>query len=176
MPEPPEHRIGKRACVPRAVVAAAVDEEGRRDPHAARARAALIRLHPRPRAPGGRFGCRGIVPRQAQSALDRPQVVLGQRLRARHQLEMRLPEPLRIVGPLDQLGGAPGEVAAADRPMAEDVAQAIAELVANLGDLLVGGPAVGTVVAAVLDQRDLGVGGTQHMVVGLVDRTIEPIG
>jgi hypothetical protein len=172
MPEPPQHRVGQRACVPRAVVEAAVDEEGRRDPHAARARAALVRLQARPRPRGG---LRGIVVSQAEIALDRPQVVLGQRLRARHQLEMRPPEPVRVGGALDQLGGAPGELAAADRPVAEDIAQPIAELVADLGDLLVGRPAVGAAVAAVLDQRDLGVGGAKHMVVGLVHRTIEPI-
>ena len=131
MAEPAEHRVGERALVPRAVVAAAVDEEGRREHHAARARAALVGVDPRLGAPGGLCGGLRVVLRQAQIVRDGVQVVLGQGLRARHQLDMRVPEALGIVRALDQLGGAPGEVAAGQRPMAEDVAQAVAELVAD---------------------------------------------
>ena len=48
-------------------------------------------------------------------------------------------------------------LAARDRPVPEDVAQAVAELVARFGDALVGRPAVRARVAAVLDERDLGI-------------------
>ena len=175
MTEPAEHRVGQRAFIPRAVVTATVDEEGGRDHDPARPRAALVGGNPRFGVPGGLFGVPGVVPRQVQIVGDRAQVVLGQGLRAGHQLDVRLPEPLRIIGALDELGGAPRDVAAGQRPMPEHVAQALAEIVADLADLFVGRPAVRTRVAAVLDERDLGVGGTEDVIVGDVHGPIEPI-
>jgi hypothetical protein len=113
--------------------------------------------------------------RQAQIGGHGDEVVLGQRLRARHQLDVRLPEPVGIAGALGQLGGAPRNVAAGKRAMPEDVAQAIAELVADLGDPLVRRPAIRARIAAVFDERDRRVGRAEDMVVCLVDRTVEPI-
>ena len=126
------------------------------------------------RAPAALLGLLGLL-RQAEVVGDGAQVVLGQRLRARHQLDVRVPELLRIVGALHQLGGAARDVAAGERPMPEDVAQPIAELVAHLGDALVGRAAMRAGVAAVFDQRDLGVLGAEDVVVGVIDRAIEPI-
>jgi hypothetical protein len=175
MTEPAEHGIGERALVPRAVVAAAVDEEGRRDHHAAGARAALVGVDPRLRPPRGPFGAFGIIVHQAEVARDRPQVVLGQGLRARHQSDVRPPEPLRVRGALGELGRPPRDLAAGQRPMPEHVAQPLAELVAHLGELIVGRAAVGAGVAAVLDQRHLRTGRAEDVIVGLVDRPIEPV-
>ena len=175
MTQPAEHRIGERAFVPRAVVTAAVDEEGRRDHHAAGARAPFIGLDPRLRAPGGLFGFLGVLPRQAQLARDGAQVVFGQFLRARHQFDVRTPEPLWILGALCQHGGAPGDVAVREWPMPKDVAQTLAQLVADLGDLLVGRPAVRARIAAVLDEGDWSIGGAEDMIVCLVHRPIQPV-
>ena len=60
------------------------------------------------------FACRaapasGVVA-QAEIAATATQIVLRQRLRARHQVDVGLPEP--PVPLLDQFGGATGEVAA----------------------------------------------------------------
>ena len=60
--------------------------------------------------------------------------------------------------------------------MAEGVADAVAELVACLRDALVGSPAVRARIAAVLDQRDLGIGGAEDVVLLVVHRTIEAAG
>ena len=60
--------------------------------------------------------------------------------------------------------------------MAEGVADAVAKLVACLRDALVGSPAVRARVAAVLDERDLGIGGAEHVVRLVVDRTVEAAG
>ena len=102
-------------------------------------------------------------------------IVLGETLRARHELDVRVPEARRIGAVLDQLGGAPGDLAIGHRAMAEDVAQAVAEAIADLGDLLVGRPAVRAVVAAVLDQGDLCRRGAEDVVDRFVDRTVEPV-
>jgi hypothetical protein len=38
---------------------------------------------------------------------DRIDAVFGQRLRARHYLDVRVPKALGVLGPLHQFGGAP---------------------------------------------------------------------
>ena len=63
MTERAEHRIGQRALVPRAVVTAAVDEEGRREHHAAGAGAGHVGVDPgagapRPRLSASSGSCR----------------------------------------------------------------------------------------------------------------------
>ena len=60
--------------------------------------------------------------------------------------------------------------------MPEGVADAVAEFVARLRDELVGGPAVRARVAAVLDERDLGIGRAEHVVRLVVHRTVEAAG
>ena len=160
-----EHRVGERALVPGAVVAPAVHVEGRGDQHAARLRAPLVRLDPGARR-------RRIVARRwilAELGRDHPEVVLGQRRRAGHQRLVRAPERRVVLRGLDELGGAAGDVAAGQRLVAEDVAQPVAELGASLDDVLVGGAAVGTGVAAVLDQRDLGLGRPEDVVPSRID-------
>ena len=77
---------------------------------------------------------------------------------------------------LGELGRAPRDVAAGDRPLPEHVAQAVAEAVAQLRDLLVGRAAVGAGVAAVLDQREVGRRRAEHVVARRVDGAVEPIG
>ena len=67
---------------------------------------------------------------------------------------MGRPELLGGSGAFHQLGGAQGQVAAGQRTVAEDIAQALAELVANFGDTIVGSPAIGAGVAPVFDEGD----------------------
>jgi hypothetical protein len=57
--------------------------------------------------------------------------------------------------------------------MTEDIPHAIAEPVAQIGDHLVSGVAIRTVIAAELEQGDRGTGISQDMVAPGIDRTIE---
>jgi len=61
---------------------------------------------------------------------------------------------------------APGNVAAAQRTVAEHVAQWPLDLVAHLGNTLVGGAAGRAGVAAIFDECDGGIGRAENMVVG----------
>ena len=168
-----EHRVGERALVPGAVVAAAVDEERRRHAHAARARA---RRRPRRRAPGPRAAVGGVAgARGPRSRTTAREVVLGERLRAGHQLDVRAPERVLVRGGLRELGGAPREVAAGDRPVPEHVAQAVAEAVAQLRDLLVRRAAVRAGVAAVLDERQVRAGRAEDVVAARVHGAVQPV-
>src|SRR5271165_1048680 len=99
----------------------------------------------------------------AEVGSDRDKIVPGQHLRARHQLDMRVPEPLRTVGPLDQLGRWSGERVAGERLVAEHITQTIAEFVPHLADPLVGRAAVGASIAAVFDQSDRRVDEPENM-------------
>ena len=112
------------------------------------------------------------TPRSRATAL---RSFLGQGLRARHQLDVFLPEALRIRGALDQLGGAARNLDAGQRPVAKDVAHAIAELIAHFRDPLVRRAAIGACVAAIFDQRDGGVRRTEDMVGLVIHRPIKPI-
>ncbi len=103
------------------------------------------------------------------------QIILGQGLRARHQLDVRVPEALGILGALHELGGAAGKLDADERPMPEDVAQAIAELIAHFRDPLVGRAAIGAGVASVFDEGDVSIRGAENVVELFVHRPIEPI-
>jgi hypothetical protein len=93
----------------------------------------------KPGADDGGIVRRAAIGRHAEVARDRDQVVLGQDLRAGHQLHVLVPEAPGVGGALDQFGGAARKLDPDQRPMAKDVAHAIAELVAHLGDALVGG-------------------------------------
>jgi hypothetical protein len=107
---------------------------------------------------------------------DGTQVVFGQGSGACHQLDMRSPEFVRGACALGQLGGAAGELDAGERTVAKNVAKAIAEAVAHFGDAFVGSAAIGTGVTAVFDERNGRVVGTENVVVGRIDWTIEPVG
>jgi hypothetical protein len=87
-------------------------------------------------------------------------------------LPVRVPEAFGVLGPLDQFGGAAGKFDADERPMTEDIAHPVAELIAHFGDPLVRDAAIGACVAAVFDERDGGVRRGED-VVG--HRPIEPI-
>ncbi len=80
-----------------------------------------------------------------------------------------------IAGALDQLGGAAGELDADERPVAEDIAQAVPQLIAHFRDALVGRAAIGAGVAPVFDQRDGGVGRPENVIGLVVHRPIEPV-
>jgi hypothetical protein len=86
-----------------------------------------------------------------------------------------VPKALRIRGALDQLGGASGKLDPNERPMTEDIAHAVAELIAHLGDPLVSRTAIGACVAAIFDERDGGVRGTENVVGLVIHWPIEPI-
>jgi hypothetical protein len=89
---------------------------------------------------------------------------------------VRGPERLGRLGKLSELGGPKRKAVVRERPVAEGVADTVAELVACLRDALVGSPAVWAGVAPVLDERDLGTGGAEHVVRRVVDRTVEAAG
>ncbi len=154
MAERAEHGVGERALVPRAVVAAAVDEERRREHHAARPRARLVGGNAGLRLAGALAGAVDVVEGNAELLGDGCDVVFGEYLRAAHQRDVSVPELVCILGALDEDRGAAGEAVVAYRTMAKDIAQPLAELVADFGDALVGGAAMGAGVAAVFDQRD----------------------
>ncbi|WP_425450284.1 hypothetical protein [Virgifigura deserti] len=59
--------------------------------------------------------------------------------------------------------------------MPKDIAHAITELIADLGDPVVRRPAVRARITAILDERDLSIGRAENMIGCLVHRTIEPI-
>jgi hypothetical protein len=59
--------------------------------------------------------------------------------------------------------------------MAEHIAQPVAELIADRGDLLIGGPAIRAGIAAIFDERDLRIFGAEDMVLGLIHRAVEPV-
>lgn len=104
------------------------------------------------------------------------QIVLGQGFRTRHQLDMCSPEFVGAAGAFHQFGGAPGDIAADKGAMPEDVAQAFAEATADLDEFLVRCAAVGAGVAAIFNQRDLGVRRAEYVVPTLVHRAVEPTG
>ncbi|CAH1648049.1 hypothetical protein BOSEA31B_10018 [Hyphomicrobiales bacterium] len=89
---------------------------------------------------------------------------------------MRVPKLLGGLSPFDELRGAQCDVAAGQRPVAEDIAQALAELVSDRGDALVGGTAIGAGIAAVFDERDLGAAGAENMIDLIIDRSVQAIG
>ena len=122
-----QHRVGERAFVPGPVVAAAVDEEGRRE------RARRSRARSRSSASTARLARATLA-----AALRPPPAARARRpprrdpssvsvSRARHQRDVRLPELLVVCGALGELGRAPRDVAARQRPVPEDVAQPVAE-------------------------------------------------
>ena len=113
--------------------------------------------------------------RQAEIAADSNQIILGQRLRTRHQGDVGIPEAPVAAGALGQFGGAAGDVAAGYWPVAEDVAKAFAKLVANLGDPVVGRPAMRAGIAAVLDQGDRGIPRAEDVIASCVHRRVEPV-
>ncbi len=86
------------------------------------------------------------------------QIVLGQDLRAGHQFDVGRPEALGVWSAFDEFGCGPRQRVAGERFVAEDVAEAIAELIAHLGDAPVGGAAIGSGLAAVFDKGYRGVG------------------
>ena len=103
------------------------------------------------------------------------QVVLRQIARARHQLDVRAPEGIFAGRRFGNLRGLPREIAAGDRPLAEDVAQPVAVAVAQAHDFLVRGAAVRAGVAAVLDQRELRVVGSEDVVAPPQHLTVEAV-
>ena len=173
MSERAQHCVGERCPVPRPVVAAAVNEERRRECDAAGRSACDVGVHafPGAREPNGR--CREAGVRNAQIGGDNTQVVLGQSFRPGHQLDVGIPELPFVPGVFDQFRRTPCQVAASYRSVAEYVTQAISELVASFGNGLVGGPAMWTIVAAVLDQGDACVGFAKNVIDLNVDRTIK---
>jgi hypothetical protein len=116
-----------------------------------------------------------LLPRQAQFIRDRAKIILSKSVRARHQRNMGIPEFFRVLDGFHQFGGAPRNVAVANRAMAKHVAQTIAELAANLHDALVGRAAMRAVVAAIFHKRDRSVGWAENMIPPIVDRIIETL-
>jgi hypothetical protein len=89
---------------------------------------------------------------------------------------VRGPERLEHLGKLNEHGCPKRKTVVHERPVSEGVADAVAELVACLRDALVGNPTMRAPVAAVFDERDLSIGGTEHVVRLWVDRPVEAAG
>ena len=133
-----EHRFRERRLVPRPVVAAPIDEECRCHPHAARACTSDVCLDARP--PAGARRNRGfVVAGSSEVAGHGVQVFLGKRGRAGHQRDVCAPEGVEVRCGLGDFRCAAGEVIGGDRQLPEHVAQAVAEAVAQVRDLVVGG-------------------------------------
>ena len=115
----------------------------------------------------------GLVRRQVRA--DAVEVLLGELLGARHQRDVRVPELLRSLRTLDELRSAASDVAAGDGPVPENVSQPLSKLVADLGDSLVRRATVGTVVAAVLDERDGRLLRSEHVIARRVYGPIETV-
>ncbi len=175
MPERTQQRVGQRGFVPGPVVAAAIDEECRREGDAARACARDVGIDALRGAARAIARGRAVRCRQREFAGHVVEIRLGEFRGARHQGNVRLPELLVGGGALGEIRRAAGDVAAGQRPLPEGVAQPVAEAVPHGGDALVGGAAVRAGIAAVLDEGDLGARGTEHVVVGHVHRTVESI-
>ena len=116
-----------------------------------------------------------IIRRQGQHAGDGAQIRLGQSGGARHQGDVRIPEVLGVGSVFDEFGGLSGDLDTDERIVAKDVADALAELIADLGDAFVGGAAIGAGIAAIFDEGDFGVRGAEGVVVGFVDGAVEPV-
>ena len=88
---------------------------------------------------------------------------------------MGVPKALGIGGVFRQFRGAASDVAAGDRPMPENVAQSVAELVADFGNSLVRGPTVRAGIAAIFHQRNRRVRGAESVIEAVVDRAVQAI-
>jgi hypothetical protein len=150
--------------------------EGQREFHAAFVCACDARLHPRPRALHGIAVAEREAGVHAEVDGHHDEIVLCELHRPRHWLDVRGPECLGRPSKLSELGGPKRRAVGRERAVAESVADAIAELVACLRDTLVGSPALRAGVAAVLDERDLGIGGAKHVFRLVVDWTVEAAG
>ena len=67
---------------------------------------------------------------------------------------MGLPELVFGTGLFGQFGGAAGDIAAGDGPVAKDIAQAVAQRVARLDDAVIGGAAVGAAALLTFGVKD----------------------
>ncbi len=176
MPEGAEQRLGERGFVPRALVPPAVDEERGRHAGAAAEPALRILAHAVRRAPFER-GIALVAVRNAERSGDPLQLLGLEDRTALHERIVHAPEVhprgRRVLGHLRR---ARGLLAIGEREMSEDVAQASAEAVAQMGDDLVRGVAVGAGVAAVLDERDRCRRVAEEMVHRGVDRAVEACG
>lgn len=170
VPERAERGLDERALVPRALVAPPIDEKGRRARRAVAPRAFGVVVHallrPAPRVLVLR------APRQAQARGKRVELLRRDSRAALHERVVRIPEEiLRLARVFRELGRLPRPLVSGDRPVAEHVAHALAEAIAQARDHLVGRLAVRAVVASVLHQRDIGVVLAERMI-GLHPRAI----
>ena len=165
--------VGEGAVVPRTVISAAVDEEGRRDQGAARRRARLVRLDPGLGAKRGLVVGRIVLHAEIGGRLA--EIVRGQHLRPGHELHMRVPEALGVASALDQFRRRMGKIVAGERLVAKHIAKAVAELVPDFRNPLVCGATIRAGIAAVFDERNRSVDRPQNVVLLVVDRPIQPI-
>ena len=127
------------------------------------------------------LACR-TAPLSAKSAFHaevgghRDEVIPCELHRPCHQLDVRGPESLGRLRQLSERFGPKREAVVRERPVPQGLADTVVELVARLRGVLVGSPAVRSRVAAVLDERDLGIGRAEHVVRLVVDWTVEAAG
>ena len=175
MAERSEHRFGKRALVPRPLVAAVVDEECRRDPGAAAPRAVDVTLHFCPGVAPSLFVA-AIARRQAEFRRQRVEIPRLQRRAALHQRLVRRPVfSGSLVRVLRQLGGAPRILIAGERAVAEHITHPVAEAISQIGDDFVGGKARRAVEATVFHERDGSIRIAQRVIGPAVHWRIESI-
>ena len=91
-----------------------------------------------------------------------------------HERVVELPEiSARSSEVLDELGCSAGLMTIREREMPVHVTQSTAEAITQMSDHLVGSMAVRTNVAAILHERDLGVGCSEDVITSRVDRRVK---
>jgi hypothetical protein len=109
----------------------------------------------------------------AQLGRDRPEILVGQRRRTRHQLDMHAPEAPAFGGAFGEFRRRQRELGTGERALTKYIAHAIAEAVAQFRYFLVRDAAMRTGIAAVLHERDRRIGRAEHVVARAIDGPIQ---
>lgn len=170
MPERSEHRVGQRAFIPGALIAAAVDEKSRRHTCAAPLGALDVLTHPCLRRRQGEFvPC--FARWQVEVTRDPLKVALRERRPSLHQRLVNFPEPIRrFCRVLRQFGGSRRLRATGNGQVPKHVAHPLAEPVPQPLDDLVNRMTASAGIAAVLDEGHFRVGRPQNVIAAQVNR------
>ena len=168
-----QHGLGQRTLVPWPLIAAVVDEEGRRFQHAAVLCASNIISDPR----YGDLPCCSIfciARRQFEVRCDPLEVSVTERRPLFHEGVMDAPELAgRFRSVFRKFCRSLGLVAPGNRSMPEHVPHPVPESVAQIRNDFMHGMTVTACIAAVLNQGDWSVGVAQDMIASIVDHAIQ---
>ena len=171
-----EYCLRQGGLIPGAVVTSVVDEEGRRDPRSAANRAFCLVADScfyRTLDPGVARG----ADRHPELGGNLVEIMIIESVAALHESVVRPPEiAARGKRVFRQLRGMRGQQAVFERQVSVDVAQPVAEFLAQIANDSVSGMAVLTRIAAILDQRHVGVGVTEDVIAGKIDRADQTCG